>query len=620
MKSLVTLLTTLIDELGGYCTVDTSRDIKTVMTRSQNEGVQFLAVSLPTLGKGLERALALGEANPTLFPGFGCKEKTPKFLGAFFDLVFDRKSGLVHEYPSIEAIRSLRQILLFFKKIELECSPEVTQAAFDGYVVSDKEVGEWEASVHIETLIEFHQMASLLFSDVFLEVDREIASWRLSPRHGPGATADRIVANNKYEMREYTERLETVLPYWFYATTRGYESGRYDRVRFLEPGEERPVKVVPVPKTLEAPRIIAEEPACMQYAQQGIAMSLKKAIDRSFLERLIGTTSQEPNQLLAREGSLNGDLATLDLSEASDRVSNLLVMTMTANFPHLHDAVQASRSWRADVPGHGVIPINRFASMGSALCFPIETMVFLTVVCIGIQRAHQRRFRRLSEVRELMGSVRIYGDDIIVPVDTVDSVRSALRLFGFKVNAHKSFWTGKFRESCGQEYYGGEDVTICRVRHPLPEDRSQVTELVSAVALRNNAYWRGLWKTARVLDDLISSVIPFPVVAETSSVLGRESCLGLPDYPLDPRLHRPVVKGAVVRYRRRFSPIDDEAALMKCLGDFYSVNRQTDPDTGQSETMEPYGPWNVVVTDADHLRFAGRPTASTIHCRRAFAD
>jgi hypothetical protein len=616
MKSLVTLLATLIDELGGYCTVDTSMDLKTIHRRFDNEGSRFLTVTLPNLGKGLERALALGRTSPDLYPGFRSRQNSPIFLGGFFDLVFDRTSGSVLDYPSIESIRSLRQISLFFKKMELECSPEVIQAAFDAYVQSDKEVGEWEQGVPIELLIEFHQMSSLLFSDVFLSVDREISGWTLSPRHGPGATADSLVGNYKYLLPEYTERLESVAPYWRYATTRGYSSMRYDRTLFLSPGNERPVKVVHVPKTLEAPRVIAEEPSYMQYVQQGIFRSIRKFAENSFLDEFIGTKYQEPNQLLARQGSIDGSLATLDLSEASDRVSNLLVQTMTANFPHLYDAVQACRSTRADVPGRGTIVLHRFASMGSALCFPMESMVFMTVVFLGIQKAYRRRFTRISDIRDFSGLVRIYGDDIIVPVDTVDSVRSMLRLFGFKINVNKSFWTGMFRESCGKEYYAGEDVTICRVRRPLPSSRSDVDDLVSAVSLRNQAYERGLWKTAGWLDTLIESVIPFPVVAETSSILGRISCLGLPEYKIDSKLHRPLVKGAVVRYRRRFSPIDDDPALMKCIGTYV----EDDPDTGRP-IAQPARDWvEPLVSDVDHLTYAGRPVAQAIQYRMAYAD
>ncbi len=616
MKSLVTLLTTLIQELGEYCAVDTSKDIKTILTRLNGEGEWFLAITLPTLAKGLERGLDTGVCNPDLFPNFGCRQKTPVLLGSFFDLIFDRTSGTVLPEPSIEAIRSIRQISLFGKKTELDCSPAVIAEAFSGFVKCDKEVAEWEASVTIDALMEFHKMSSLLFSEVFLKVNREVALWKINPRHGPGATADRLVGNHKFEMPEYTERLEAVFPFWRFATTRGYRQETYDRVPLLEPGHERPVKVVHVPKTLDAPRIIAEEPTCMQYVQQGLLRSFRDAIDGSYLQSLMGVEHQEPNQLMAQKGSRDGTLATLDLSEASDRVSNLLVITMMANFPHLNDAVQACRSLRADVPGHGILNLAKFAPMGSALCFPVEMMVFLTVIFIGIQRAYRYRLTKRSDILKWLGSVRVYGDDIIVPVDVVDSVRSALRLYGFKVNVHKSFWTGKFRESCGKEYYDGEDVTLTRLRHLPPTSLDQTEQVISMVDFRNQAYWRGLWKTAGIVDSYISEMMPFPVVMETSTILGRQSVLGIPEYPLDRNLHRPLVTGMRVRYRRRFSPIDDDAALLKSLR--YGLNSSYPEEVAEQWT--PRGTFSQTPTEADHLIYSGRPTASALHRRRGFAD
>lgn len=615
MKSPLTLLNMLITECGEYCAVDTTLDLKAIKSRVDHEGLEFLISTLPTLGSGLERGLALGKASPNLFPGFRCRQNLPVIFGGFFDLVFDRVSGVERDDASPEAIRSLRQICLFMKKIELPWSKEAEASVLGAYVTSDKEVGEWEQGVTPEVLLEFHQMASQLFSRALLPAEYRVRDFRLEPKHGPGATADKLIANQKFTQPTWHQRLEDVMPFWRYATTRGYSSERYDHAAFLEPGQETPVKVVLVPKTLAAPRVIAEESTCMQYAQQGLNSALKECIDNSYLVHFIGTDYQEPNQLLALEGSITGNLATLDLKEASDRVSNLLVKTLFAGLPHLGDAIQASRSLTADVPGVGNIPLHRFASMGSALCFPVETMVFLTVVAIGIRRAlHLPLHRVTSYMRsKMLGRVRIYGDDIIVPVEVADSVRAALRLYGFIVNSHKSFWTGWFRESCGREYYRGEDVTLARLTHPLPDSRDQVTELVSAVALRNNLYKRGLWKTAGVLDEMITSLIPFPVVAETSSVLGRLSCLGIPKYPVGGRYQLPLVKGAVVRYRRRLSPIDGEAALMKAFSREFSRLDQPRPDEVTSIMRTP----ESTLRDEDHLRYSGRPVASAIHYRMA---
>ncbi len=605
MKSLVTLFLKVLDDVGGFCSVDTSRDIKTVTARFEHEGFEFFTRILPRYGAGFEQALHHSQSSPDLYFSFKCRQNSPVFLGGFMDLVFDRASGTLLDDPSTEAIRSIRQLTMLFKKIEVDCGAKRTADAYAGFIKSDVEVGQWESSADPELLREFDRICRLLYSTELSAVNRKVGSFDLVPSHGPGATSDRLLGNAKYTMPMWTTRLEDVAPLGRYADFRGFSTDRYQDTDFRSPEQELPVRVIDVPKTAETPRIIAIEPTCMQYMQQAVSRGIKEEVDKTMLTSLIGTTYQEPNQLLAMSGSISGSLATLDLSEASDRVSNLLVKTLFGPYPDLNDLVQASRSTRASVPGYGDVSINRFASMGSALTFPVETMVFLAVVAIGIQKARGTRFTHTRHFYDLVGSVRIYGDDIIVPVDTVTSVVATLELFGFKVNRHKSFWTGKFRESCGKEYFSGDDVTICRVRRVLPTDRKAVDELISAVEFRNHAYLRGLWKTARWMDDYLSDIIPMPAVTETSTVLGRLSFLGYDSERICPKLQRPSVRGAVVKYRQRSSPIDGDAALMKCLA------------FREPKSLE----WDDVVfgfvphMQDDHLAFAGRPDASSINIR-----
>lgn len=525
------------------------------------------------------------------------------------DLIFDRASGSLLDIPNPEAIRSIRQVCNLLKKIEIPCSPDREQAAFDRYVQTDKELGEHYEDFDQALLRRFYLLGNALFSRIFRKTDLEISNFQIRPKHGSGSTADRLLGNKKWVMSEWTERLESVFPYWRYGTTRSYCSVNYENVRFLSPRDEHPARVISVPKTQETPRIIAMEPTVMQYLQQGIMDSLRNGVDSDpILGRMISTASQVPNQELARRGSLDGSLATLDLSEASDRVSNILVRELTRSFPHLYDAVQATRSMKADVKGHGVITLNRFASMGSALCFPFETFVFLTIVLMGIEDSRGIHFTDERSIRSFIGQVRIYGDDIIVPVDTAPSVAKYLEAFGFKVNQHKSFWTGLFRESCGMEYFAGHDVTLTRVHHELPTSRKDVKQLVALVEFRNHVYRRGLWKTVRLLDEWISSLIPFPAVSERSAALGKTSFLGYTADRWDTNLYRPLVKAAKVRYPKRRSPLDGDAALLKCLA--YCLS-----------DSEPLWHGDIVVTsEADHLQFAGRPTASYITVGMAYAD
>jgi len=218
--------------------------------------------------------------------------------------------------------------------------------------------------------------------------------------------------------------------------------------------------------------------------------------------------------------------------------------------------------------------------MGSALTFPVEALVFTTIVFLGIQRAVGHRLTT-KDIKFFRGQVRVYGDDIIVPVHYVDHVIRELQSFGLVVNTNKSFWTGKFRESCGAEFYDGHDVSVVRQRRILPESRANAKELVSTVEFRNLLYWRGLWTAARALDDVIRKLIPYPVVTRsftlkqtdwsdsevelhnTSVLVGRESVFNYQAEYTHPHHHSPLVRGVAYVAKPPSEELDDYAALMK---------------------------------------------------------
>jgi hypothetical protein len=325
----------------------------------------------------------------------------------------------------------------------------------------------------------------------------------------------------------------------------------------------------------------------MQYSQQAIAEVLVgylEGVDNP-LRSLVGFRDQGVNRLMAQKGSLTGTLATLDLSEASDRVSNQLVRALVADFPNVGEGLDATRSRKADVPGFGVIRLAKYASMGSALCFPVEAMVFCTIVFMGIEQALSRRVTR-NDVVSFLGQVRVYGDDIIVPAVYAAAVIRKLEDFGLRVNADKSFWTGRFRESCGKEYFAGDDVSIVRCRSVPPTARQDAPELISWVSMRNQFYRSGYWRVARAIDEFLGQIMPLPLVAESSSVLGRTSFLGYETQKYSKFTHAPLVKGLVVNAEiPRDESLDDFGALMK-----YFLKRGVDP-----------------FQDREHLERSGRP-------------
>jgi len=258
--------------------------------------------------------------------------------------------------------------------------------------------------------------------------------------------------------------------------------------------------------------------------------------------------------------------------------------------------------------------------MGSALCFPIEAMVFLTMIFIGIEKELSTPLTP-ELISSFRGKVRVYGDDIIVPVEFVRTVISSLESFGIRVNRTKSFWTGRFRESCGKEFYDGHDVSIVRVRREFPTSRHDVSELVSLVSLRNQLYAAYYWDTVEWLDSQIVKLIKhFPVVGPDSPILGRLSCTeSVKAQRAHPDLQTPLVKGYVVRARSPRDHLSDEYALTKCLLLLERRNRPIPADISEEQMVEPlFGQVGSQPTvDDEHLERYGRPQYVSIKLKWA---
>jgi len=609
MKRLMSLYTVLLEELGSMMSTSTSRDLETISRRVETEGLSFLTITLPQFCDDFQMSLDRGFVDSEVFRAFHRPKDSwlPAFLQGFTSQVFDPATGILLDIPNPDAIRAVRQLTLVYSKINIPCSDARNGKAIRAYVECEKKVRETNVRLGDIHYRRFSRIFNLLFGDVLSRCDEAIyhlvtgggrSYERVRPKHGPGATADRLMGNQKWHNRIWTERLEKIMPAGEMLLPNWRHFDLLEEIDFLEPGEERPVRVILVPKTLKTPRIIAIEPTAMQYSQQALASMLVEEIAISQISPMIGFDDQTPNQHLAAMGSATRGLATLDLSSASDLVSNQLVVEMLKRYPHFSEAVQASRSLRADVPGYGVMPLAKFASMGSALTFPIEAMVFLTLTIMGVCQASRIPLESVTrnDILRLNRSVRVYGDDIICPTDSVREVTNCLETYGFEVGLRKSFWTGSFRESCGKEFYDGHDVSVVKLRKLLPSSLRDVDECVSTVAFRNLLYSSGLWATARYLDDRLETIFRgnYPSVAPTSPVLGRHAYSGYDSERMHADLHSPMVKGYVVHAPLPLNPVKDESALLK-----YLLKRGSEP------------------FEDKHLERSGRPDAVYIKLRWA---
>lgn len=203
-------------------------------------------------------------------------------------------------------------------------------------------------------------------------------------------------------------------------------------------------KIAFVAKTAKTLRSIAVEPLGNGYLQKGIDLAMRNRLKRVGID--LG--DQSLNQRLAREGSVDDSaegFCTIDLSSASDSVSTGLVKLLLP--PAWFRLLDSVRSPSFLLPGAKESRrYEKFCSMGNGFCFPLESLIFASV-CHAVTGGSPAR------------DWAVYGDDIIVRRKAFDAVIAGLKHCGFKTNARKTFATGPFRESCGGNWYNGEDVT-----------------------------------------------------------------------------------------------------------------------------------------------------------------
>jgi hypothetical protein len=246
-------------------------------------------------------------------------------------------------------------------------------------------------------------------------------------------------------------------------------------------------------------------------------------VSETFIRNFISFDDQSGNGELALEASKDGSFATIDLSSASDRLSCKLVERLFRKSPTILSAFYAVRTrWiRQDIDKKSprFYRLRKFSTMGSALTFPVQSLVFL-MVALGCLLEERRLRPTYRSIQSLIGQVRVFGDDIIVPTDVSDRVVDILTHLGFKVNDQKSFLTGRFRESCGVDAYAGHDVTAVSILS-MPSV-SKPESVLSVLDSHNNFFMRGYMHVSQYLRNFVGRLrrFSFPPVEPGSGAIG----------------------------------------------------------------------------------------------------
>lgn len=373
-------------------------------------------------------------------------------------------SWILHTSP-VDA-RAVNSACVFLLKIGI-ARPDLETDMFNKYQAAESKAIEQLEVLDWQFVKEMHDVITSWFYNIPLDI---------KPKFGGGATADTKIKTklDKYVQLRRVSALplvdpeETYYPYYTFLSQRGWT--------------DYTSRLIFVPKSWKALRTVKPEPPELMYWQQGVMECLYHYIAADpWLSRHFPFTNQAAHHDLIRFGSMSRTYSTLDLSQASDSVSKWLVYYLFSDTP-LVDWLMRTRSTHYRYQGR-TYPSNIFAGMGSALCFPIESIVFGSICQVVYLRAQATAPSRTGLYHDPAWSV--YGDDIVVDTDLAPALVRALEGLHFTVNEDKSFIASDYLESCGKEYLNGRDITP--LRYKLSRANGRCTLVSGLVTLANRS-------------------------------------------------------------------------------------------------------------------------------------
>lgn len=509
------LLVRVLRDTASSChlaDLDTAKDIEYVRGRVHNHGLTFLTDVLPALGKAFDKCLAQDVSFSEVVrdtQGLNMAldaSGLPQFLGGYWKLILD-KHHLVANLDGDElfhqasAVRAVRQVCYLAYKLDVPYEESKVNSVLDNFVETDASLPEESEQVplSLETRRALTS-AKLLVLRVLQGFDPKA----IVPAHGPGAVATGEKPWAKMAFKRFYPHLDeeySYPEYFFYNYT--HLSDELELLEDLDTLEVACAKVALVPKDSRGPRIISMEPLEIQWIQQGIGRALIKYLEHAPTpcHGMVNFTNQDVNRGLAQSSSVHSSslkerMVTLDMKDASDRVSLWLVNQLLPL--HCLRAFKACRSQQTELPGGNRIQLRKFAPMGSALCFPVESLIFW-----ALAEGAVNTLCRFGDMKSLT-PMFVYGDDLIVPYWAVSKIRAVFEEVHLRFNESKCCVGRFFRESCGLDAFQGIDVTPIRLKKQFA-DKLSPAAVLAYVSYVNSLRERQWYDSANYLEGRIIS-------------------------------------------------------------------------------------------------------------------
>lgn len=592
-------------------TKEFNRDYKRLSSAIECHGIRFALDVMPAFRKHFDKCLDQQRLTPThlLHFGVGLKGGTiPRLFRGLILRVFDI-NGVLRLDVDVEAVRWIRQLLGAVRKLRLASNIRDTGKTVMEFIDIDTGMREGDLDWYSQTrFIDGDDRLPLSFTDLredsirrsnvdphgstiagsnlpfgLLEKVQQVADFLTSQlglfdplewrsKHGPGAVADHKFGAYKYAFDHWPARLEAVFPYADFAVA-NYgcvdTSARDETLDLFY--RESPARLCAVPKTLSTPRLVAVEPTYNQWCQQIVRDYLYTRVQTSTIRGFIDFRRQDLNGTLALKASHDAEHATIDLSSASDRISCWHVERLFRCSPPLLRALWSSRTGWLEQKVCRVSPgrmrLRKYSTMGNATTFPVQSLFFLSLALGSV--LHTRNLPVNGRMMRSFGrgTVRVFGDDIVVPKDSAGCLMELIQALELKVNAAKSFTEGNFRESCGTDAFKGHVVTSVSIMD-VPK-RASPGSIVSSVDVHNNLCEKGMVHTADFIRQTAGPLVYNKIreVEHGSGLFGWSSLFGYATTGLKVRhsktLHRAEVQCLRVKPLITRLPAEESAGLLQ---------------------------------------------------------
>jgi len=287
------------------------RDYKRLLSGVEHHGIAFLCDTLVAFSKHFDKCLDEQRLTPSgliHMKPFKKGSTVPRLFKGLLLRVF-HVSGDLLPVPDVQAIQHLRLLFQLSKNAKLPCPTQRTYESVQEFISTDAEVRlpdlDWDrADFRSDSArsLQFRdtrlfdlpslpdlwdspdsgegQLSSCTGKDLFaVQCTADIVSsalgcfkaadWKC--RHGPGAVADlRGAVLDKYSFPTWPARMETIFPCadFAFANQLLWADTLHHEEHLMPSEAESASRLLAVPKTYRAPRLIAAEPVAHQWGQQ----------------------------------------------------------------------------------------------------------------------------------------------------------------------------------------------------------------------------------------------------------------------------------------------------------------------------------------------------------------